>query len=315
MARRLSPYPLLAHSRLPSLGLVTFRTRHCADAAVFAWRPDGRHRPNGPNFGQPVPIRSQSRQELRRLPAEQRVRASRVGPAGAACGPPSPAPTRAAAGRGGSGRSGRAGSAASSGPSRENARAGVGLVEAADGGGDVRVGVVRGEPGGGGELPLGGDRPAEPLQRDAVQELRVRPAVRGARAQGGELLRRAAARGSASGGGNDGTKSGSPGANCGWRRSSGADRVGRVRLVARGGAPGGEGARRSGAPSSSASPRWSRTSALRGCAAASVSSRSIDRRRATRRTRRRPGPRASGSGRRSRRPASRACRRRGAARG
>ena len=114
------------------------------------------------------------------------------------------------------------------------------LVEAADGLGDTRVGVVRREPHGGGELPLGGDRPAEPLQHGAVEQLRVRPAVSGARAQGGELLR-ARQRADPERRLERRQEGRQPRRVLRVEEVAGADRVGRVRLVARGGAPGGEG--------------------------------------------------------------------------
>ena len=61
---------------------------------------------------------------------------------------------------------------------RERAEPGEGLrrtalVEASDRRGDLRVGVAWGEPGGGVVLPPGGDPVAEPLEGEAVEQLRV----------------------------------------------------------------------------------------------------------------------------------------------
>src|SRR5438067_6933330 len=67
----------------------------------------------------------------------------------------------------------------------------MGLCEPSDCGRNARFGVVRGEACRRGELPLRRDAPAEPLQRDAVEELR--PRVRAPRRAGerGQFLGRA----------------------------------------------------------------------------------------------------------------------------
>src|SRR2546427_12710263 len=55
------------------------------------------------------------------------------------------------------------------------------LREEADRGGDLRLGAFRSEPNGRRELALGGDRPSEPLQRGAVEQLSPNAAGAGAR--------------------------------------------------------------------------------------------------------------------------------------
>src|SRR5512132_20844 len=68
------------------------------------------------------------------------------------------------------------------------------LREEPDCGGDLRLGVVRGEPRGCGELAFCRDGSPEPLQRRAVEQLPPKATVAGAALQGGELFRRREAR-------------------------------------------------------------------------------------------------------------------------
>ena len=71
---------------------------------------------------------------------------------------------------------------------REGAR-GIGLVEEANRGGDAGFGIPWGKRRCGGELALGRDRPTEPLERDAIEELAVRVAAASASREERELAR------------------------------------------------------------------------------------------------------------------------------
>ena len=198
----------------------------------------------------------------RRRRAASPARPSERARAGAA--PPSPGPTRAAAGRGGSGRSRPSGTCARAGRAARTPRAGLGLVEEPDGRRDARLGVLRREPRGRGVDALGRALLAESLQRHAVEEPvgdRARPRARrssGAScAGGGELadrrrqLRRRDEDRQVAG-------------EVGMEQVPGGDRVGRVRLelgrrLPRRPPP------RPRRPRSGAIPRFSCTAALFGC--------------------------------------------------
>jgi hypothetical protein len=65
----------------------------------------------------------------------------------------------------------------------------MGLVEAPDRVGGECLGIPRRKPGGGAVLPARRNRPLEPLQREAVQELRLHVARARAAGERGDLPR------------------------------------------------------------------------------------------------------------------------------
>ena len=119
---------------------------------------------------------------------------------------------------------GARGKRARSGPSRENASAGSCLVEAADRGGDLGLGVPGRRRAAAAKTRSAERGMPEPLQRDAVEQRPVRSACAAPRARRAaprpELVetRGAAARSA--------RRAAGRGAYCGWRRSLGRDRVG-----------------------------------------------------------------------------------------
>src|SRR3954468_22188976 len=175
----------LTGSPLP--GLVTFRTRWCG-CSTLSRRPAGTPSAVRPYFQSAGPNAVEGRQILRRLLAEQGVGRLPVGLLELLARlldlrrPEQEHPEVEADGLRVREDAGQRAEPA------ERGR-GVCLVEAADRDGDACVGVVRREAGGRGELALGGERPAELLQRGPVEQLRVRAAPRRPRSEGRHLLR------------------------------------------------------------------------------------------------------------------------------
>ena len=149
---------------------------------------------------------------------------------------------------------------------RQGAESGEGTLRrilpiAAHGGGHLCLGIPRREGGGRRELALGGNRPAEPLEREAVEQLRPHVAATGGTLERLELLwgrERSEPLRRLEGGQEERESL--------WRvgveQVVRSDRRGRVRLLADGRAPGAE---RLVRPAGPEAREWSWTTALRGC--------------------------------------------------